>query len=363
MAQKIKKLSKKFIALICMFTLVFSYSVVITETDAAAVAGSGISDALSDSRPGEYANHTIQFEYNNEGDLANLDTQTFTFTGFTQGSADTVLTDFTMTVGTDGVTYGTAMIQTTDYTFANVTAGADPVYTFTWTTTGVGKLGSNPFVKIVFTNATNKLPNPTAAVYTITLGGTNNYATGTTKVVILDGIAVSATVDEYLTFSSTDADDVVIFGSWTGGSTVERWASDTGSTSEVVATQLLVSSNAGNGVSITVKSINSNSTAGLYSVTAAAEISADASSDINGDGSIAGFAVYANAASGLTIDEGFDDDDTTDLAVTTGNLLFADAAAGVDSGTVDVSMNASILATTGAGSYATTVVFVATPSY
>ncbi|MCK5475336.1 MAG: hypothetical protein KAI71_02000 [Candidatus Pacebacteria bacterium] len=368
MAQKIKKISKKFIALVCMFTLVFSYSVVnINDSDAAAVAGSGISDALSDSRPGEYANHTIQFEYNNEGTLANGDTQTFTFTGFTQGANASAVTDFTMTVGSDGTTYGTAMTQTADYTFSN-SAGLNPVYTFTWTGTGVTKLAANPFVRIVFANVSDKLPNPGAAVYTITLGGTNNYATGTTRVVILSGIAVTATVDEYITFSSTEADNAVGFGSWTGGSVATRWATSDGNGTFTPApagvddpTQLQVSSNAGDGVSITVKSINSNDSAGLYSTTAAAEIPADSSTDIT-TLDVEGFAVYASA-SNMTIDEGFDHDTVSDLAVTTGNLLFASTAAGISGGTVDVEMNAEILATTAAGSYSTTVVFVATPSY
>jgi len=359
-----KKLSRKLMVLTMIFSLAFSGSVFTDDANAAAVAASKISDALSDSRPNEYANHTIEFMYNNESTIVSPNTQTFTFTGFTQGATASAVTDFAITAGTDGTTYGTALTQTTDYTFGN-SAGANPVYTFTWTSPGATKLNSNPYVQIVFTNASDKLPNPSAGVHTVTLGGATNYATGFFKVITLAGITVSATVEEYLTFAISDTE--IGFGSWTGGTTEERFATSdgNGATSQPSGvadpSQLTISSNATDGISVTIKSINANSSAGLYNVGAAATIAADASWDIAGG--TEGFAVYASSSSNMTIDEGFNDDATTPLAVTTGNLLFASNTGAVTGATVDIEMNAAIAATTAAGSYSTTVIFVATPSY
>ena len=362
--KKLKKLSRKLMVFTIMFSLIFSGSVFTNESNAAGVAGSKISDALSDSRPNEFADHTIEFMYNNESTIVSGDTQTFTFTGFTQGATASATADFVINVGaTDS--YGTALVQTTDFTVASSGTGANPVYTVSWLANAATELNTKPYVQIVFTNASDKLPNPSAGVYTVTLGGATNYATGYFKVITLDGITVTATVEEYLTFAISDTE--IGFGSWTGGTTEERFANSaaTGDTSEPVSatdpSQLTISSNATDGISVTVKSINANSTAGLYNAGAGTTIAADSSDDIVAASE--GFAVYASASSSMTIDDGFDDNASGGLAVTTGNLLFASNTGAVSGATVDLEMNAAIATTTAAGAYATTVIFVATPSY
>ncbi len=366
MAQKIKKMSKKFIAFVCMITLVFSYSVITTETDAAAVTSS--KDTLSDSRPSTVSNHTITFTTPSGATAGDTITVTFD-TAFDTSSI--VFGDIDLTDDGGDLTLAGDCSTATDISAVM----ASDVLTFTLCGSAAA-IDAGSILEIeIGTNATsgtNQIANPAllgcsggSSVCDVSVAGTFGD-TGTVQVVLIDGIAVSATVDEYLTFTSNDY--VVGFGSWSAGSTVERWATSdaAGATSEPVGVtdpfQLSVSSNGGGGVSITVKSIGDGSSAGLYKSTATTKlIPALASSAVAAD--TEGYGVSASAASGLTIDEGFDDDTTSDLAVSATNQVFATAAGAVSGGTVDCELNAAIAATTPTGSYADTLVFVCTPTF
>jgi hypothetical protein len=190
---------------------------------------------------------------------------------------------------------------------------------------------------------------------------------GTVVFAIVSGVAVSATVGEYLTFTIGDAD--IGFGSWTAGSTVVRWATaDPAVGSETqpdpgAPSVLTIKSNATHGTSVTIRSTGNGASAGLYDSVSTNVIDAvaanGATTPISGT---EGYAVYAKSASGITIDEGFNDDVTGPLAITTSAQRFVYGAAGVNA-TVDLAAKAAIAVTTQAGTYTDTLVLVATPTY
>jgi len=323
------------------------------------------SDTISDSRPDILANHDIKFKMDAATTIANTETVTVKFNGFTSGATITVIGDWTIKHSADGTTY-TALTPTTDWTFTSAAINtADPLYTFTFTAAGATAIGTDKYIEITFTNGTGKLPNPTAGSKKIDIAGTFGD-TGVTYVAIVSGVAVSATVAEYLLF--TIGDSAIGFGSWTAGSTVVRWATadEVGAEAEPGAgapSVLTIKSNATGGTSVTIRSTGNGSAAGLYDSVSTNLIDAvaanGATTPISGT---EGYAVYAKNASGITIDEGFDDDVTTPLAITTSAQRFVYNAAGVNA-TVDLAAKAAIAVTTQAGTYTDTLVLVATPTY
>ncbi|MEX2361896.1 MAG: hypothetical protein WD544_01840, partial [Patescibacteria group bacterium] len=172
-------------------------------------------DLLTDSRPTVSANHTLTFTIQN--DITDDDTLTIDFpTGFdTTGFADTEPEDYDITddgaeqfLVADGGCTGTALeieIEEVDTT--------NDVFTFT-RCTGDATIASGSIVVVeIGTHATtngtgnDQIENPskvaaagTADIYTISLAGTASI-TGDILVAIQDGVTLSATVDETLTFT------------------------------------------------------------------------------------------------------------------------------------------------------------------
>jgi hypothetical protein len=182
---------------------------------------------------------------------------------------------------------------------------------------------------------------------------------GVAAFAIVSGVSVTATVAETLTFSIDNTS--VTFGEL---STAIRWANTTsGSASEVSAATLTLSTNAGGGAAITIQDIGDGSTnAGLYKSTSPTKLIPAAASSAVTTGSEK-YGAYGRNASSLTIDEGFDNDGTSDLAISRSAQTFATASGAVSSATVDLALKAAGAGTTPAGSYADTVIFVATPTY
>ncbi|MBU2577442.1 hypothetical protein KKA69_01265 [Patescibacteria group bacterium] len=364
MAKQIKKYGKITLILGLILAMVGTYLAIPTSQAANATLEK---DTLSDSRPTILANHDIKFKMDAATTIAAAETVTVTFNGFTHGATASVIGDWTVLHDADGAGTYTALIPTTDWTFITG-AGANPVYTFTFTATGATAIGTNKYIQITFTNGTGKLPNPTAGSYKIDIAGTFGDI-GVTYVAIVEGVAVTATVAEYLLF--TISDSAIGFGSWTAGSTVVRWATAdaTGLTSEPGAglpSLLTIKSNAANGTSVTIRDIgNGSGTAGLYD-----SVSANLIDAVGANGATApvsgteGYAAYAKnlGGTGMTIDEGFDDDVTTPIAIATTAATFISGAAGVNA-TVDLALKAAIAVTTQPGAYSDTLVLVATPTY
>ena len=186
-----------------------------------------------------------------------------------------------------------------------------------------------------------------------------NYASGTST-----GPYTPTDAAATLSFSITNND--IGFGTWSG--TEKRWATadKNGATESEPAhaslTQLVASTNSSSGLTITIKSQGSGSSAGLYrALTPAKLIPAVASSAVSANSEEYG--VYGTNASLLTIDEGFDNDSVSDEAISTSALTFAYATGAVDSGAVDVALMAAVTALTPAGTYNDTLTLICTGTF
>jgi len=162
-----------------------------------------------------------------------------------------------------------------------------------------------------------------------------------------------AYVPPILTFSISN--NSIGFGTLTTGTIYYATADGNGSTSEPgpdLPVKLTVSTNAENGVVITVKDSNGGLSMGSYTIPGVASSSVSTSSE--------GYGVYGKDASGLTIDEGFDNDGTSDVAISTSYQTFASSTSYVSSADVDLAAKTAIVATTAAGSYSDTITVIAT---
>lgn len=160
-----------------------------------------------------------------------------------------------------------------------------------------------------------------------------------------DDVLVSATVDTTITM---DCGADVDLGTLTTASTF------TGTTTCNVDT------NENDGYQIGVESDNGNGTAGLYSADSGEELEALASSAVSAG--VDGFGVYVSTpAAGGSINAGFDNDTTADVAVTTSSQVavsYADEApAGEDTIFTYV---AAVHEATPSGVYSTTMTYTAT---
>ncbi len=285
------------------------------------------------------------------------------------GSCDGDWTDEHTAASQAAAVWGVAVNTTTD------------TITFTAPSDAATYIAAGHCVQIeIGTNAThdgdgaNQIANPgTIGSYDITLTSSNTTDSGATYVAITtSGVAVTATVGEYLTF--TVGEYATEFGSWTAGDTAVRWADDSGGdTGEPAAGQpivLSIKSNSTNGTSVTARSTGDGSTnAGLYDSVSTNVINATpangATTPISGT---EGYALYLkdlSALSNLIIDEGYDDDASSPVAIQTvaDEIIAATGGTGGVNGTVDLALKAAISATTQAGSYSDTIILVATPTY
>lgn len=357
MAQKIKKISKKFVALICMFTLIFSASVTVNKADATLES---VKDTLTDSRFGTASDHTVVFTVK-AGDLTATDT---IIVAFEEDFITTSMVFADITVN-DGGALTLDDGACTDDNLGVTNIGTDTV-TFTLCTGTT--ITDESTVTITFAN--DHITNPATAIcgdnnnsYICDIDITTSDETGTAQVAIVDGVTVSATVSEALSFVISDT--AVGFGTINSG--VLRYANSgaTGAASAPGAGDpfsLTYNSNVA-GASITVKSVNGNATAGLYSSSTTQELEAASTAAVLAAPGADGFALYGvSTGATMTIDAGFVAT-TGNLALTTANQLFA-SASDVGENVVEVDLIASAaVGTLGGNDYTATLVFVATPVY
>ncbi len=343
-----------------MITLVFSFSVTVNKADATLAS---VSDTLSDSRFNTASNHVISFQVKTaaltagdsiivafEDDFTTT-SMVFADISMSDGAAVT-LEDTTCTINNDTV-------RVTNY-------GTDTV---TFTLCATTTIADEAIVTITFGNA--HITNPATATcgtgnnsYVCDINITTSDETGRAQVAILTGVSVSATVGEVIAF--TISDNSVGFGEIIPGTARYADSDETGEATAPAANNdplLLTLTSNTSGATISIKSVNGASTAGLYSSSTTQTLTAAASTTVSGAPAANGFGVYGADVAGITLDEGFDHDSTSDLAVTTSNLPFAASSTGGDD-TVEVEMvAAAAITTTSAADFATTVVFTATPVY
>ena len=220
-----------------------------------------ISDTLSDSAPNVVSNHTIAFTLPTDGTpLASADTVTITFPAATFDLSNLNHTDFDVATGSD-------------YTLEQGgSPAADNIGVATTSNTIVLTLGSAVAIATgtaisveVGTNATfgasgvDQIVNPASSSYEINIE-TNEGDSGATRVVILDNVTVTASVDTIFDFT------VAGVGAAGGGETVNgetisgtttattiAFGTLASGTASTTAQDLTVSTNASQGYSVTVQ--------------------------------------------------------------------------------------------------------------
>lgn len=337
--------------------------------EAAAGTLTVLSDTMSRMSTGVNSSHLIKFTtslaINQTGDTIVITFPSdFNFTGF-------VKTDVTFT---HGATLGTESTETLADAPSATAWGAVPsgtqarILTLTAPTDGVGSAAVAASDKIILTYASTNCTNGSAAAYVVTIAvaGTNTE-TGQIGLKILasnaDQLGVSATVDPTISLAISNAS--IGFGHFIGTAIRYATADTNGSATEPTSgnpTTLTASTNGVSGLTITVQDQGSGSAAGLYAGAPLSELIVAAASTAVTTGSKK-YGIYAKNAASLTIDEGFDNDSNSDLAITRAAQTFATAAAPVSSGTVDLVPISAIDATTKAGAYSDTVTIICTGNY
>lgn len=255
-----------------------------------------------------------------------------------------------LSVSTSGlIESGATALPSTSGLSASCTQGSGASSYDTITISNVDNLTAGTLYGVKISDGTTaKLGTPGAGndkIITIkTNDGTSDVDTKDIAVAIIsnDQIGVSATVNPSLSFSiSSDSLDL---GTLTS-STVANAGPST----------LTVSSNATSGVVIDVKDANNGLSNGSHTIPATGSGGITAGTE--------GYGVYGTNASGLTIDEGFDDDNNADVAISTSYQTFASSTGPVSSATVDLKVKAAISGSTPAGSYSDTITVIATGKF
>jgi len=351
MPRSVKKYSKIVLILSLLLVLIGAY-LTIPIGQAATITNREVK--LSDSRPSE-----TSVTYDFEGDHSGTTVKCLQIQFCTTATGTCTIPTGMSTTSASRDDSNWSGWTATNWTIDNTTNGT---VKYTYTT---GEAGGNNY-----SFSTGSITNPSGAgtyYARVTTYSDDTCSTevdsGVTAFAIVSGVSVSATVAETLSFSISDT--AIGFGELDTSNVYYATADETGSTSEPTAgqpTQLTVSTNASGGVTITIQDVGDGSAnAGLYDSTTSTLIAAAASSSVSAGSE--GYGAYGKSASGLTIDEGFDNDSTSDLAISRSPQTFASTSSAVSNGQVDLSLVAAIAGTTPAGSYSDTIIFIATPTY
>jgi len=238
----------------------------------------------------------------------------------------------------------------------------------TITITGVNNLTASTTYGVRISGSAGVLGTVNSATTSIVTVKTNN---GTSDVdtrnvalvtVASDQISITGKVDPTLTFSITDTQ--IGFGTITSAALRYATADEVGAASvpgNGAPTTVSASTNAQSGLVIEVKDTNAAAGSGMYNSSPATTLTSRASTAVSA-GTI-GFGVYAKNASNITLDEAFDHDSSSDLAISTSFQTIASTTAAVSSASFDVSTIAAVAASTAPGDYADTLTLVATGKF
>ncbi len=245
---------KNLVKIIVLLGLVLT-PVLASVNSVSAAALSSVKDVLSDSGPSVVSNHAISFEATSGIAAGNTINLVFDDVANSFNFGSVAYTDMDMSSGTCGSetadTLGTTASGSTWGVTVNATTDEITITSGTDTVTAGGCV-----VVLIGTNATggvNQMTNPTAGVYGIDVETTSD--SGSTLVAILSHVAVDVTVDETLTFTVTGQGTTDCTTNTTTLSTAS--AVSFGSVNEdsfyTACQELLVSTNASNGYSVTVQ--------------------------------------------------------------------------------------------------------------
>lgn len=234
----------------------------------------------------------------------------------------------------------------------------------TITISGVTSITSSTTYGVRVSGNTGVLGTTSSAATSIVTVKTNNGSDVDTRNIALvtvasDQVTITGKVDPTLTFAITDTQ--IGFGTITSAALRYATANENGDTvapGNGAPMTVSASTNAQSGLVIEVKDTNAAAGSGMYNSSPATTLTSRASTAVSA-GTI-GFGIYGKNASNLTIDEGFDHDSSSDLAISTSFQTLASAAAPVSSASLDVAAIAAVAASTAPGDYADTLTLVAT---
>lgn len=317
----------------------------INSAHAAALAN--ISDTMSSSNPNVTASHLIKFT--SPSGIASGGRNITIALNFSMSGFD--YTKTTLTYGpTTGAENSVALASSPDISHFGVSFNTGSIiYTSGGTSIPAGS-------KVIISLFNGYFTNPSAGTYIIAI--TANSDTGKYNVVILnDLISIYASVDPTIFFSISNT--TLTFGSFAG---INLRYADTSTGSATLPangapTNLVVSTNGANGVSLSFYDVGNSTSGGLWS---SSDLIPAAGANLVTAGSKR-YSVFAKNPSSLTIDPGFTSTGTTAISTTSQN--FAVSTGPVISGSVDVAMVAAVDTTTPAGTYNDTVTIVCTGRY
>jgi len=262
MAQKIKKMSKKFVAFVCMFTLVFSYSVIGIDKSEAATAVTLAKLTLADSRTtNATGDYTLTFTQSSSTTI-----KCVKVVFATTATGSTLPTGMDTSTSEANVATGWAGLTEENWTIASTVDG-----TITWTyATGTAPASGN--VTMVFDGITNPSSTATAYAQISTFDNvdcaSSDIDTGVAAVAYFPAVTVSATVSESLSFAVTGVSNGDCDGSFNSAADLGGPANTTAtaidfSTLAAINTfyhgcqDLTVSTNAEDGYTVTLHELTS----------------------------------------------------------------------------------------------------------
>lgn len=315
-------------------------------------AGVTVTDVLSVTTASTASNHTVTFT-STSGVPANGTIKVTFPAGFVIGSVDNTdvdltddATDVVIAATPSGTTWGAAFSgQVLTLTNGSSAVGAGSVI--------VIEIGTNATADVA---GDAQITNPVAGNYGVLLTtSAGDYGAMIVPVGNANLVSVTATVDPTFSFSLSG-------NALTFAAPLSTTAQN--SSAAITAT---VSTNATGGVAVKARSkgngngTSGNGSAGLLS--GANLIPAAASTAVTNAGA-AGYGIFANnAQNSAVIDEGFDADSTSDVAISTTDANIFTGAAPVAVASADVTARAVITGVTSAGSYVDTLTFTATPTF
>jgi len=348
-----------------------------------AAAITSAKDTLNNSAPTATSNHAIQFTLGEALDAGETITVTFPSGFSTTSGLD--FNDMDLASGTSNFT----LADTASGATWGATTSGDIVVTFT---SGTATMATSTVVNIeIGDNATtgatgdSYIQNPTksaaagvADIYTVSIGGTNPNS-GDILIAVVEGVAVSVTIDESLSFSvtsTTNADCDTAFSVLAGpdstASTVPFGTQSSANTFVHACQDLAISTNASSGYAVTAQTntslksgsnlINSGTCDGTCNETA---------TDTWGTATNNGFA-YSSTGTDSVITATTDYRTFACIGATTTNCLPGGGetaqnvmtnASPVSNSTATIEYKLSFSGTQAAGTYSNTVTYIATPTF
>ncbi|MBP6879730.1 MAG: hypothetical protein KBD22_02815 [Candidatus Pacebacteria bacterium] len=266
------------------------------------------------------------------------------------GSCTTgTFTENTLGTSPSGATWGIS----TSATAVIITSGTDTVTADRCIRV---RLGTNAVTAA--TGDSQLITGGPATVHTVAVAGTfGDVGTSSIDVIDNDQVVVTATVDPTITF--TISDNAIGFGTLTSGGPRYATYDGAGSGSATAAHNLTISTNASSGFSITYSGSTLTSGGNTISV-------ATITNDTNGTPGTEQFAISASSTAAVRATSGYDysfevNPDWNFVAGTT--TEFASSSNSTSTQFIDMYYLANIAGSTEAGTYTTTLTYIATGNF